>query len=211
MTGICFRWKMLEIRERGGSLGRGGAGKTFWEEMWRGGPSSCCFPKPIYILKAQVITFNEIWASQRHERLQICGLCKNLIFMNLVKEKLWSASNRRYVWDMHPEKRPFKGRPWGPEGHSDWAMHLSSYQEWHGEVWLWAWVRIQQAEQRPQSASQQCQSCASWCLAFIVACFFVCSELPDKQTNKQANPVWTRRHASSPLLAICHSHISRRK
>jgi len=31
------RWKMLEIRERGGSLGRGGAGKTFWEEMWRGG------------------------------------------------------------------------------------------------------------------------------------------------------------------------------
>ena len=105
--------------------------------------------------------------------------------MNLVKEKLWSASNRRYVWDMHPEKRPFKGRPWGPEGHSDWAMHLSSYQEWHGEVWLWAWVRIQQAEQRPQSASQQCQSCASWCMAFIVAYFFVCSELPDKQTNKQ--------------------------
>jgi len=26
--------------------------------------------------------------------------------MNLVKEKLWSASNRRYVWDMHPEKDP---------------------------------------------------------------------------------------------------------
>jgi Na+-translocating ferredoxin:NAD+ oxidoreductase RnfC subunit len=45
-----------------------------------------------------VITFNEIWASQRHERLQTCGLCKNLIFMNLVKEKLRSASYRRYVW-----------------------------------------------------------------------------------------------------------------
>ena len=46
------------------------------KRRWSRGPSSCCFPKPIYILKAQVITFNEIWASQRHERLQICGLCK---------------------------------------------------------------------------------------------------------------------------------------
>jgi len=30
------------------------------KRRWSRGPSSCCFPKPIYILKAQVITFNEI-------------------------------------------------------------------------------------------------------------------------------------------------------
>jgi len=35
-----------------------------WKDILRGDVkrrwSSCCFPKPIYILKAQVITFNEI-------------------------------------------------------------------------------------------------------------------------------------------------------
>lgn len=141
---------------------------------------------PTFHWGAQVITFNEIWASQRHERLQICGLCKNLIFMNLVKEKLWSASNRRYVWDMHPEKRPFKGRPWGPEGHSDWAMHLSSYKEWHGAVCVQVSVKAANISRTSPFASQECQLSVSygnvWPLALLLSLFV---HLPDGQTNKQ--------------------------
>jgi hypothetical protein len=78
-----LRWKMLKMRER--RL----VGHWEWRTPWF---------SPTFHWGAQVITFNEIWASQRHERLQTCGLCKNLIFMNLVKEKLRSASYRRYVW-----------------------------------------------------------------------------------------------------------------
>jgi hypothetical protein len=116
-------------------------------------------PKPTLHWGVQVITFNEIWASQRHERLQTCGLCKNLIFMNLVKEKLRSASYRRYVWvDMHPSVDP-----WGPEGlYSDWAMHLSSYKEWHRVVCARLSVKAANTSRTSPFASQECQLSVSY-------------------------------------------------
>ena len=160
--------------ERGGSLGT-----VSWKNTrdWFS-PT----PKPTLHWGAQVITFNEIWASQRHERLQICGLCKNLIFMNLVKEKLRSASYRRYVWvDMHPSVDP-----WGAEGlYSDWAMHLSSYKEWHGVVCAQVSVKAANISRTSPFASQECQLSESYgsVWPFIVASFFVCSLA--WQTNKQ--------------------------
>jgi len=139
-----LRWKMLKMRER--RL----VGHWEWRTPWF---------SPTFHWGAQVITFNEIWASQRHERLQICGLCKNLIFMNLVKEKLRSASYRRYVWvDMHPSVDP-----WGPEGlYSDWAMHLSSYKEWHRVVCARLSVKAANTSRTSPFASQECQLSVSY-------------------------------------------------
>ena len=192
-----------------------GAGKTLWSEE-HGGPFwPTCFPPPSHLSQfvhwgAQVITFNEIWASQRHERLQICGLCKNLIFMNLVKEKLRSASYRRYVWDMHPTVDP-----WGPEGdYSDWAMHLSSYNL-NGVKrcdckWAWVWKGIQ-AENVPICFSRVSIEWKLWqCVAFY-RCFFLC--LFTCLTNKQTNWRFLCGHGAmqTPHSWPFAMHISRRK
>jgi len=64
-------------------------------------------------------------------------------------------------------------------------------------------------------ASQECQLSVSygsvWPLALLLSLFV---HLPDKQTNKQTNkraiPVWTWSHANSPLLAICHAHLTQK-
>jgi len=156
---------------------------------------------------AQVITFNEIWASQRHERLQTCGLCKNLIFMNLVKEKLRSASYRRYVWDMHPAVGP-----WGPEGHSDWAMHLSSYNL-NGMMarcvckWAWVWKRKNVPILLLKSVNRvQAMAVSVWPLSLLLSLF---AHLPDKQTNKQFL-CGLGAMQNSPLLAICHAHLTQK-
>ena len=189
-----------------------GAGKTLRSEE-HGGPFwPTCFPSLSHLSQfvhwgAQVITFNEIWASQRHERLQICGLCKNLIFMNLVKENLRSASYRRYVWDMHPAVGP-----WGPEGHSDWAMHLSSYNL-NGMmarcVCKWAWVlkRKNVPILLLKSVNRvQAMAVSVWPLSLLLSLF---AHLADKQTNKQFL-CGLGSMQNSPLLAICHAHLTQK-
>jgi len=189
-----------------------GAGKTLRSEE-HGGPFwPTCFPSLSHLSQfvhwgAQVITFNEIWASQRHERLQICGLCKNLIFMNLVKEKLRSASYRRYVWDMHPAVGP-----WGPEGHSDWAMHLSSYNL-NGMMarcvckWAWVWKR----KNVPICFSRVSIKCKLWQLVCgLYRCFFLCllTCLTNKQTSNSCVDLDPCKIPHSWPFAM---HISRRK
>ena len=211
MTGICFRWKMLKMRERR-LVGH-------WELKRHSGVRNMVVhfdqpgsPSPSHLSQfvhwgAQVITFNEIWASQRHERLQTCGLCKNLIFMNLVKEKLRSASYRRYVWDMHPAVGP-----WGPEGHSDWAMHLSSYNLYGMMArcvckWAWVWKR----KNVPICFSRVSIKCKLWQLVCgLYRCFFLCLLicLTNKQTSNSCVDLEPCKIPHSWPFAM---HISRRK